>query len=548
MQRIFFCLLTIFILPVCAFAQAKRPNVLLILLDDLGYSDLGCYGGEIPTPHIDALAQSSLRFTQVYNSARCCPSRASLLTGLYPHQTGVGAMEGNHPKAPRGYVGHLNNECVTLGQVLKGAGYRTYAVGKWHVGTGAAGPVERGFDHFYGFPSDYAKGQWDPKSYVRLPAGQRPELTYPKEKFYATDALSDYALAFIQDADAQKDAPWFLYLAYGAPHFPLQAPADRMKKFVPTYLRGWDALREERFDRMKKIGLADRSWTLTDSSLVPEDGPKIANGYAGKPNPKWDTLPKDRQNDLAHRMALFAAMVTKIDDGVGRVVDYLKSNGEFENTVIILLSDNGACYEWGPFGFDEASRKGVTILHKGAELDKMGGPGTYHSYGSGWANLGNTPFRMYKHFTNEGGICTPMVVSWPRGISRKPGWVKDVAHVIDIMPTLCDITGASYPAELGGVKIQPEEGKSLRPIFAGDTLPDRLLGWEHEGARAMRLGPWKAVYGKRGSGNGWELYNLEQDRSETIDVAADHPDILKKLSDAWNDWAQRVFVTNPDKS
>ena len=530
-------------LLLAAALTADRPNVLVILADDLGYSDLGCYGGEIPTPHLDRLAKGGLRFTECYNSARCCPSRAALMTGLYPHQTGIGSFAQRKPSKGMGpaYVGKLNDRCVTLAEVLGAAGYGTYMVGKWHMEM--PGPIARGFGEFYGYVRGYEQDQWDPAKYVRLPAGREPELRHDADGFYATDVFTDYALEFMRQARRDADKPWLLYLAHSSPHFPVQAPTATTDRFVDTYRRGWDVLREERFERMKRMGLATDSWTLTDRSLVPVDKPEITNGYGGRPNPAWDSLPEDRREDLARRMAVFAAMVHHVDQGVGRIVADLEAHGELDDTLIVFVSDNGACYEWGPFGFDGPSRRGVTTLHTGADLAAMGGPGTYHAYGSAWANLGNTPFRSYKHFTNEGGICTPLIAHWPGGIDSPDRWVRDPIHLIDLMVTAIDVAGAEYPQTFGGHDILPPEGTSLTPAFAGRALPERTLCFEHQKARAIRKGRHKAVWGKRMPAEPtWELYDLAADRCETTDLAAERPELAASLADEWLDWAVRVKV------
>jgi arylsulfatase len=513
---------------------AAKPNILIVLCDDLGYSDLGCYGGEIPTPNIDLLAKHGIRFTHMANSARCCPSRASLLTGLHPAQAGIPNMDG-----------HLNDHCVTIAEVLRAAGYKTYATGKWHVGnTPDSGPLARGFDEFYGFPAGHSQDQWDPNAYRRLPRGRTPEFTHEPGKFYATDVFTDYAVEFIRQGQASQK-PWLLYLAYSSPHFPIQAPAESARPFLATYRRGWDVLRAERFQRQKEIGLVDHDgWKLTDRSIVPvEQNNDIANGYSGQPNPAWDSLPPARREDLARRMAIFAAMIKHIDDGVGRIVGQLKSDGSFDNTLILLLSDNGACYEWGPFGFDGISRGGLNILHEGAALDAMGGPGTHMSYGSAWANLCDTPFRLYKHFTHEGGIITPFIVHWPQGVRDTDRWIRDPAHIMDIMSTLMEVGGATYPQQRKGVAVLPPEGISLVPTFCSReaSLPERSLCFQHEGARAIRKGQWKLVMGKRFPKEAqWELYDIKADPCETLDLAARHPEVVTALSKEWDAWAKRT--------
>jgi arylsulfatase len=530
-----------------AVVPAQRPNVLLILADDLGYSDIGSFGGEIPTPNLDRLAKGGLRFTQCYNSARCCPSRASLMTGLYPHQTGIGSFATRRPNKKRGpaYLGRLNESCVTLAEVVKAAGYQTYMVGKWHMEL--PGPIARGFDEFYGFVRGYEQDQWQPKRYQRLPKG-RPTREYPKGAFYATDVFHDYALDFLAQAraknkDAAKPVPWFLYVAESAPHFPVQAPAKSVDRFVETYKKGWDVLRAARFDRMTKSGLATDSWKLSGREIVPVDRDDIANGFPGRQNPAWQSLPEDRREDLARRMAVFAAMVNHIDAGIGRILDDLEKHGDLDNTLILFLSDNGACYEWGPFGFDGPSRRGKTKLHGGDDLKSMGGPGSYHSYGSAWSNLGNTPLRMYKHFTHEGGICTPMIAHWPKGIAKPDRWVRDPIHIMDLMPTVCGATGAAYPTKRGERDVQPMEGIDLQPAFAGRSLPTRSLAFEHQGARALRQGRFKAVWSKRMPNKiEWELYDLDADRCETQNLAAQHPQRTAAMVAQWEAWAKRVKV------
>lgn len=523
---------------------SDRPNIIVILLDDLGYSDLGCYGGEIDTPNIDALAEGGVRFESFYNSARCCPSRASLMTGLYPPQTGVASFTTREPHPTRGsaYLGRLNDRCVTLGEVLGKAGYSCYYVGKWHLHD-KTGPTSRGFEEFYGYALDHSHDQWDAAYYKRMPASRKKEIDPPQGEFYATDVFSQYALEFIKQGQ-ERNKPWFVFLGHSSPHFPVQAPAESADKYFDRYMRGWDLLREERYARMKRIGLIEGNrWTFTRRSLVPVDRDDIANGFSGKPNPAWDSIGQSRQTDLARRMALFAAMVEHVDRGVGMIVEHLKATEQFDDTLIMLLSDNGACYEWGPYGFDERSRQGVTILHTGENLRKMGGPGTYHSYGSGWANLGNTPFRLYKHFTHEGGSATPFIAHWPNGISNDGQWVRERGHIIDVMPTLRAAAGADYPTGFAGRSVQPEEGLNLLPVINGESLPGRTLYFEHQAARAIIQGDWKAVWGKRMPHPiNWELYNLRNDRSETTDLASDNPEIVHRLASEWEDYAIRTGI------
>lgn len=524
---------------------AERPNILVILADDLGYSDLGCYGGEIETPNIDALAGAGVRMTHLYNSARCCPTRASLMTGLYPTQAGIGDFTTNKPDAKRGpgYLGRLSEQCATMAEVLKPAGYRSYYVGKWHMHPDT-GPINRGFDEFYGYTNDHSHDQYDAEYYKRLPAGRAKEIDPQPEDFYATDVFNQYALEFLRQGQA-TGGPWFLFLGHSSPHFPVQAPAERADKYDPIYRRGWDVLREERFERMQKLGLVDGpQWKLTPRSIVPVDEPDIANGFPGQENPAWDSIDADRQADLARRMAIFAAMVEGVDQGVGQIVEHLKQTNELDNTLILFLSDNGACYEWGPFGFDGVSRKGITTLSVGDELRNIGGRGTHQSYGSAWANLGNTPFRLYKHFTHEGGICTPFIAHWPNGLKKQEPWIRSPAHVMDIMPTLIEVAGAKYPQRLGEHELTPLEGTSLLPALRGESTPERTIGFDHQAAHALRQGDWKIVWSKRMPHElEWELYNMAEDRCETNDLAKQHPDRVRSMAQQWKAWARHVGVT-----
>ena len=521
-----------------------KPNVIVILVDDMGYSDAGAFGGEVRTPNVDRLAKGGLRFTQNYNSARCCPSRASLLTGLYSHQAGIANFTGGDRSAKKGpaYRGRLSKQCVTLAEALKAAGYNTYGVGKWHVGHQES-PETRGFDEYYGYTRGYSANQWDLNSYRRLPADRKPEIEYNPENFYATDAFSDYAVEFVKQAQGKKE-PFFLYLAHSSPHFPLQAPAKTRDTYLEIYRRGWDVLRKERYERQKKSGLVTKSWQFTELSDVPTDREDIANGFPGKQNPAWKEVAADRREDLVYRMATFAAMVDHVDQGIGRILRQLEKGGDLDDTLILFTSDNGACYEWGPFGFDGHSRTGKTTLHKGDDLNKVGGPGTHHSVGSAWSCLSNTPMRMYKHFNFEGGQCSPMVAHWPKGIKNPDRWVRTPIHLIDLMPTICSVAGSEYPETFAGNKIQPVEGTSLQSIFdGGAALPERVLCFDHFGSSAIRRGDWKLVRSNSRYNNGaWELYNIARDRCETNDLMKSFPDKAKKLQKEWTDWAVRVKV------
>jgi len=410
------------------------------------------------------------------------------------------------------------------------------------------GPIKRGFDEFFGYTKGHSHDQWDQRGYDRLPEGRVKEIDPPQGEFYATDVFNEYALEFLRKGK-ETGKPWFLYLSHSSPHFPLHAPAKSVEKYYDIYKQGWDVLREKRYARMKKIGLVNnKSWTLNERAIVPVDRDDIANNYSGKQNPAWDSLSKDRQNDLARRMAVFAAMVDHVDRGVGKITAYLKKTGQLENTLILLTSDNGACYEWGPFGFDKKTRKGITLLHKEDHLITMGGPGTHMSYGSAWASLGNTPFKLYKHFTHEGGVFSPFIVHWPGGFKKKNVWIRERTHLIDIMPTVRVAAGAKYPKKYNGNSIHPEEGVDLLPAINGKSIPERAIYFSHQKARAVIRGDWKIVWGKRMPWEiKWELYDLKNDRSESRDLAEKYPERVQEMVTAWDRYAERVGL-NPVKS
>jgi arylsulfatase len=529
-------------------ATPTRPNILIILADDLGWSDLGCYGGEIRTPNLDALAAGGLRFTQFYTSARCCPSRASLLTGLYPHQTGVGLMTsdqgarfpgaGDSGNAFPGYRGAINESCVTIAQVLKPAGYRTAAVGKWHVGDRET-PTKRGFDDFYGYVGGYAVDSWEPRMMVRLPAG-KPARTYGPGEYFATDAITDHALDFMADM-RKSGAPWLLYVGYQVAHFPIASRRDDMAGYPAVYAQGWDKIREQRLARQKKIGLLPADAPLTPRSKIPHvvASNRMGSMTADGNNPAWDSLPADRRADLAQRMAVYAGMVTGMDRNVGRLVADLRASGQFDNTLIFFLSDNGACAEWDPKGFDGRSSAN-NVLHRGGELESMGGPGTYHSAGSGWANASNTPWRLYKHYVHEGGISSPCIMHWPEGFRRRGAIEKTPAHLIDLMPTLVEASGAGYPERLGSREIIPMAGRSLIPALRGQRMPTRALYFEHEGHRAVREGRYKLTALR---GEPWRLFDMDGDRTEMEDLAGKHPMLVQSLAKKWDVWAAANQVT-----
>jgi arylsulfatase A-like enzyme len=545
------------IAALCAFAplretSAERPNVLLILADDLGWSDLGCYGGEIRTPNIDKLASNGLRFTQFYNSTRCCPSRASLLTGLYPHQAGLGLMTADNGQP--GYRGAIQANCVTIAQVLKATDYKTAMSGKWHVGDNVS-PIERGFDDFYGWTTGYGVNSWEPRMMIRLPA-ERSRRAEKSGEFFATDAITDHALDFLT-AMREGDAPWFLYVAYQAPHFPLHSRADDMQGYSEVYAKGWDAIRAGKLSRQKEMGLLPAGTTLSPRSPIPHPAAarRIGSMTADGNNPAWSSLPDDRRTDLAQRMAVYAGMVSGMDRNIGRLIADLVEHKELDNTLILFLSDNGACAEWEPFGFDlpiitdpqlgiginQGTQAAPNILRTTrTELDQLCQATTSISYGSAWANACSTPWRLYKHYCHEGGIGTPLVVHWPAKVRSRGEIRTQVSHVIDVMATCLDVAGGKYPTEVGGHKITPLEGMSLTPAFENKPLEREYLAWEHEGNAAIRSGDWKLV--RKGSNGPWELYDLAADRVELNDLAREQPERVKQLAAQWQAWAERCQV------
>jgi len=502
-------------------ARERRPNIVLILADDMGFSDLGCYGSEIATPNIDGLGREGLRFTQFYNNARCCPSRASLLTGLYPHQTGIGHMTADYQRP--GYRGELNRQCVTIAEALRPADYHTLMVGKWHVTTTRPGhsydwPTRRGFDHFYGTISG-AGSYYEPAS---LMLDETP-LTPPSD-FYYTDSLGDHAAAFIGEY-AQQPKPFFLYAAFTAPHWPLHAPAADVARHQDRYRGGWDQLRQERHARQIAQGLVRKTWPLTPrDEQVPE--------WRNAPNHDWES----------RRMEIYAAQVDRLDVNVGKILSALRRSGIEENTLVFFLSDNGGCAEVlqpGGLSFVPRTTHDGRPMHPGNDPAVMPGPiDTYQSYGIGWANASNTPFRLYKHWVHEGGIATPLLMRWPARIKRSGSTTHQVGHITDIMATCLDAAGAAYP-EGGAAKIIPLEGRSLLPILDGRTRDQRDICWEHEGNRAIRHQKWKLVsrFPDR-----WELYDLDADRTEMHDLSATHPKMVENFTRQWSAWAGRVGV------
>ena len=549
----FFCIVSIANFAITA---ADRPNIIEIMSDDMGYSDIGCFGGEIETPNLDSLAENGLRFTQFYNTARCCPTRASLLTGLYAHQAGIGHMVDSRAESVgEAYAGELSQRAVTIAEVVKSAGYKTYMAGKWHVTkkTNPANesdkrnwPLQRGFDKFYG--TIHGAGSFfDPNTLVRDNAFVSPfaDLEYQPELFYYTDAINDHAARFITEhCQTTKEQPFFLYVAHTAAHWPMHAKESDIKKYSGRYDVGYDAIRAARLEKMKAMGLLDSRWKISpqagDWSLVEDKA--------------WE----------ARCMEVYAAMVDCMDQGIGRLIETLKKNGQFENTLILYLQDNGGCAEAMGRNRPFQSRANMATLpglpatflqpdmipkqtRDGNPVRQGQGvmPGsadTYIGYGRSWANVSNTPFREYKHWQHEGGISTPLIAHWPAGISAKCNGKLEAGagHLIDVMATCVDLANATYPQEFDNTPIQPLEGISLRPTFDGVSINRQTpLCWEHEGNRAIRMGQWKLVSKYPGD---WELYDIEVDRTEMVDLAKVHAAQVQEMSALWEAWADRVGV------
>ena len=485
-----------------------RPNIIYIMADDLGYSDIGCYGGEVQTPNLDKLAAGGLKLRTFYNNARCCPTRASLLTGQYPHAVGVGHMvslaNAKYEAGP--YQGFLDPSKATIAEALQKAGYATYMSGKWHVGERREHwPRKRGFDRYFGLISgassfyEVTPAEKDKRFY----ALDDDIYTIPQEGYYATDAFTDQAIGFLKEhaANRKKD-PFFLYLAYTAPHFPLHALEPDIAKYEKLYAAGWDSIRNFRYQGMKKVGYIDARYPLSART---------------KGIPNW----KDQgdKEQWVRRMAVYAAMTDRMDQNIGRLVAALKASGQYENTLIVFLSDNGGCAET------------VNTQNRHDPSKKIGEKGSYSALEEAWANVTNTPFRMYKHYMHEGGINTPFIVHWPAGIKPRKGFSDGVGHVMDLMPTALELAGApdaSLP------------GQSLSYLWSKGPLPDRSYCWEHEGNKAIRKGSWKLV--RDHDDAGWELYDMQTDPVELNNLAASQPDRARSMLNEYLAWEKKVGV------
>jgi arylsulfatase len=536
-----------------------RPNIVIILADDMGYSDVGCYGSEISTPNIDKLAAGGVRFTQFYNTGRCCPTRASLLSGLYSHQAGVGHMTDPAPGHP-GYSGELSRENArTIAEVLKPAGYATYMCGKWHVTSHVAPnannenwPRQRGFDRYYGTIQG-GGSYYDPAMLTRdnTPITPRNDPQYKPEFFYYTDAIADNSSRFIREHHFNTgEKPFFLYCAFTSPHWPLHAPAETIAKYKGKYDGGYEPTRAARYAKMKQLGLIDPKWELSPAPFQ----------WAGVEKKDWE----------ARCMEVYAAQVDRMDTNVGKIVDALSETGQLDNTLILFLSDNGGCAE--NTGRDVHQDRVDAKPKPARPIDKvqtqvfpmytldgkpirdgnivMPGPAdTFMAYGKGWANVSNTPFREYKHFVHEGGISTPLIAHWPEGIKRHGDFERQPAHLVDLMATCVDLGGAKYLV-IGesGHAITPMQGTSLVPAFRAQPLHrEKPIFWEHEGNRAVREGKWKHV--AKGAKGELELYDIDADPSEMHNLASKEPDRVKSMSQAWQQWAEssNVLPLNPKR-
>ena len=506
-------------------APAKRPNIIIMMADDMGFSDLGCYGSEIHTPNIDSLAASGVRFTHFRNTARCCPSRSSLLTGLYAHQAGVGHMVNPRPTLP-GYQGDLNRSCVTIAQALRGSGYQTMMSGKWHVtpnnGKKHNWPLQRGFDRFYGIIAG-AASYYQPWTLTR----DNEPIQADGENFYLTDAIGRNAAKFIDDA-ARKPDPFFLYVPFTSPHWPLHAFESDIARYQGRYKEGWDALRAERHEKQIRMKLIDPKWGLT-----PRD----------EDVPAWKVAP-DREWQQ-RRMEVYAAQIDRMDQNVGSILEALRRTKQEQDTLILFLADNGGCAEeLAPGKLNNNSPKQARDgrpMRSGNDASILPGDSdTFASYGIGWANASNTPFRRYKHWVHEGGIASPLIAHWPRGIGAGGGITHENGHVIDLMATCVDVAGAHYPERLEGQAILPMEGRSLVPAFHGRKVErGDPFYWEHEGNRAVVDANWKLV---SRFPNRWELYDLSADRCEMRDLSGSDAGRVERMVGRYDRWAARCNV------
>lgn len=518
---------------------AEKPNIILLLADDMGFSDIGCYGSEIHTPNIDSMAAEGIRYSHMYNNARCCPSRASLLTGLYPHQAGIGLMQDN--VGVKEYQGYLNEQCLTLAEAVRPAGYRTGMIGKWHVGGGyprernaleKAGqegyptPMQRGFEYFYG-TLEGAGNYYNP---VTLMENGRWIDVKPEDNFYYTEKIGEKACETIERFQKEND-PFFLFVSFNAPHWPLHAREADIARYEGSYLCGWDEIRRRRYEKQVREGIVEDIWDIS-----PRDGEA----------PAWEDIPEEDRAWEDIKMSVYAAQVDSMDQAVGSILEKLRQLKIEENTVLIFLSDNGACSEFLPAGgwvLNYASD--FTLEGKPVEIGNLcrkrpGKEDTYMSYGLPWANASNTPFRLFKHWIHEGGIAAPCIVQWKGYIRDKGRIVPAPVHFIDWMPTILEIAGARYPERRGEETLQPLSGESMVPSFLDPGWRrSRPIFWEHEGNCGVRKGKYKLV---REYPKPFELYDMEQDRTELHDLSQELPEIRRELIELYQTWMKETGV------
>ncbi|CAA6677647.1 MULTISPECIES: arylsulfatase [unclassified Lentimonas] len=526
--RAWSCILALF----CAVITVihAKPNIIVILTDDMGYSDLGCYGSEIETPNLDQLAADGIRFSSFYNTSRCSPTRSSLMTGLYSHQAGMGLLTRDEGEQNPGYRGRLMERCVTIAEVLAPKGYRSIVTGKWHLGDRKEWwPLARGFDRFYGCPQGggffFRPSSWtQTRSIVRGDKVLYDQEKDPPAGWYATDAFTDEGIAYVKEA-VEEEKPFFWYLAYNAPHYPLQAKPADIAKYRGRYLKGWDVIRKERYERLVELSLIDGHTKLS---------PRAPNV------PAWDSLTDVEKDTQDLRMAIYAAMIDCVDQNIGKIIAELKAMDVYDNTLIFFLHDNGAQ------AYDNRD-KGRS--HLGSNRTD-GVPGTAESevyYGTCWANVSDVPFRKHKGLIHEGGISSPLIAHWPKGIdaSMKGQIAREPSHLIDIMASVVEISGATYPETYKAHSIIPLEGESLVPVFQGQPLErDEPIFFEHIGNRGVRQGEWKLVAMR---GKKWELYNMETDRTELNNLATEMPEKVGAMSTLYRAWAERAFVEKSRK-
>ena len=526
------CIVLLWVLPFMPWLAAaeSRPNIVIVMVDDMGFSDIGCYGSEISTPNLDALAAGGRKFSRFYNTGRCCPTRASLLTGLTSHNAGVGWMTAD--QGVDGYRGQLNDRCVTIAEVLRDAGYFTAMTGKWHVGwEHGVTPSGRGFDRSLNLPAGglHFSNQTGSKGGTKLfldgeqIARDDPQFDPP---WYGTDLWTRWGLKFVGEA-VEAEKPFFWYLGHVAPHFPCMAPEETIAPFRGRYMRGWDRLREERHARQIESGLVEKRWPL----------PSRPDAI-----PAWQSLDDETKRRYDDMMAIYAAMIVEVDRSIGKLVDALEAIDQLDNTLILFLSDNGGNAETGVKGKYEG--------------DSPGDPHSNVFIGQCWAHLNNTPFRKYKHYNHEGGIATPLIAHWPRGIPKSDSsiasadrWERTPTHVIDLMATCVDLAGATYPNAVDGRPIRPMQGQSLRPLLTGKgDFSTRTLHWEHEGNAAILDGDWKLV--RAGSRQPWELFDMRSDRTEQNNLASQQSEKAEQLRQQWREWAKsnQVLPKPPPKA